>query len=63
VVASSGDSSSLPLAKDEPEDRDGLSPVSIQIGTFDTTLIRIRDLGIQAKYDSLALFIWHDLYK
>ena len=48
-VVISRDSSSLSTTKDEPQNRDELSLVSIQIGAFGSTLIRIRDLGIQTK--------------
>jgi len=44
-----GGSLSLSTAENEPQNRDRLSPVSIQIWVFVSTLIRIKDLGIQTK--------------
>ena len=49
--------SSLSTAKDEPPDRDELSPTSIQTGAFGSILSQIMDLGIQTEQDSLTLSI------
>jgi len=58
-----GDNSLLSTAKRELPDRDGLSPISIQIKMFSLTAIKMRILSIQIVWDFLTLSCRYYLYK